>query len=387
MVWFLSECMSNYGEEKVASLKKELGFTEIIFCPEMNEIRDQIGNNVAFMAPYLPDRKLRPLFVVKELPNLHGVLTKQEYDYKVPPEKALYARLGLKVEKPTKTFSNLGGALRLKEWTKEVSAILLRGGRIKGAFLVGPTGSGKTNFVEAFAGELKRTLVYLNLPLLMYMDNPIDKLWGVFSYLEKQTKVGGKFVVLADEFEKMVDVEDGSPIQKQFLGQLLTILNDFNTPSGFQIDMVMFATVNKLSMILDNNPELLRHGRWSAKFFLNYPNEAEALSIYALYAKQWGVRYFLDEKGQPKDVALRQLYSDVRSTYRDDNFTAGLSVYSPAEINALMERLYTRELANNGVLSDTIIKDTISLIIPIQKTASMGVARQIKDAEYGFEEC
>lgn len=387
MLWFFSECISNYETERIEALKKEFGLSRILFCPEMIEVREYIGKDVAFMAPFLPDRKVRPLFVIKELENLHGILTKQEYDYKVPPEKALYDRLGLEVKNPTKNFASIGGAVRLKEWTKEVKAILLRGGNVKGAFLIGPTGSGKTNFVEAFAGELKRTLVSLNLPLLMYMDNPIDKLWGVFSYLEKQTKVGGKFVVLADEFEKMVDVKDGSPIQKQFLGQLLTILNDLNTPSGFKIDMVMFATVNNLSMILDQNPELLRHGRWSAKFFLNYPDKTQALSIYALYAKQWGVQYFLDAKGQPKEDELESLFSKVRSVYSDDNLSAMLSVYSPAEINALMERLYTRELANKGVLTEEIIKDTIKLTIPIQKTANRGIARQIQDAQYGFEVC
>lgn len=385
MIWFLSDCMSHY--EKVTGIQKEYELDKIILLPDIEDVRNNIGKKIGFMAPYLPEQKIRSLFVIKELENKHGILTQQEKLYGVSEEKAIFDRLGLEARKPNLTFANIGGVTRLKEWAKEVKAIHRRGGNVKGAFLIGPTGSGKTNFVEAFAGELNRTLVMLNLPLIMEMINPIDRLRNVFTYLEKQSALGSKFVLLADEFEKMVDVKNGSPIQKQFLGQILTILNDLNTPAGYKIDVVIFATANNLSLILDENPELLRHGRWSAKFFLNYPTKEEALSIYEMYAKYYGVRHYIVEDGKPDEKALYRLYSRVSTIHKGCNLSPNLSVFSPAEIKALMERLQTRELASGGNLTDAIIEDTINLLIPIQKTANRGVARQIKDAEYGFEAC
>lgn len=385
LLWFFNECMSNY--QKVKEIQKEYQLDKIILFPDIEDVRNNISDKIGFMAPYLPEQKIRSLFVVKELENKHGILTQQEKLYGVSEEKAIFDRLGLEARKPKLTFANIGGASRLKEWTKEVKAILRRGGNVKGAFLIGPTGSGKTNFVEAFAGELNRVLIMLNLPLIMEMENPIDRLRNVFIYLEKQSALGNKFVLLADEFEKMVDVKNGSPIQKQFLGQILTILNDLNTPAGYKIDVVIFATANNLSLILDENPELLRHGRWSAKFFLNYPTKEEALGIYEMYAKRYDVRHYITEDGKVDDKALFRLYSRVSTVHKGCNLSPNLSVFSPAEINALMERLQTRELANGGKLTDEVIEDTINLLIPIQKTANKGVARQIKDAEYGFEAC
>lgn len=380
MLWFLTNCHSNYMD--LTKLKEEYKLSEIIFLPEIEDVKNSMGKeNVAFMAPYFPEKKLKPLFVIKELENMHGILTQQEKKFGVTEEEAIFERLGLRAETPKISFKDIAGASRLKMWAQEVKAMHERGRHVKSAFLIGPTGTGKTRFVEAFAGEFKRILVNLNLALIMEMEDPIEKLWGVFSYLEKQSKLGSKFVLLADEFEKMVDVKNGSPIQKQFLGQMLTILNDLNGPTGFKIDVVIFGTANNLSDIMDNNPELLRPGRWSAKFFLNYPSKEDAIGIYRLYARIYNLEAFEDEQ------VLLNLYSRVDTIYKRANKQPHKSVYSPAEINALMERLETRALSSMGILDSETIDDTIRLIIPIQQTASDGVGRQIKDAESGFEEC
>lgn len=363
-------------------IKEKLNLSDIIVLPSTEEIKMNLGkNDIGFIAPYYPEKNLRPLFVIKELDNAAGILTEQEQFYGVTEEKAIYDRLGLDAKQPKTTLSDIGGAMKLKEWAKEVKAAHAKGTQVKGAFLVGPTGSGKTRFVEAFAGDLERILLMLNLPLIMEMENPVEKLWNTFSYLQKMSSMGKKFVLLMDEFEKMVDVRDGSPIQKQFLGQLLTILNDLNSPNGFKIDVVIFATANNVSVILDNNPELLRHGRWSAKFFLNYPTRDEAIKIYELYAKMYALKQFLTEE------ALFALYSKVDSIYKNDNKQPTRSVYAPAEINALMERLGSKAIASGGVLRLEQVEEIIRLVIPIQKTASTGVGKQLKDAELGFEEC
>ena len=380
MVWFLSSCNSHY--KNLEQLKTEHKLEDIKILPTLDTIRECLGNDkIGFIAPYYPDKTIKSIFIVKELENKHGVLTEQEFDHGVPEEKAIQDRLGLEAKMPNITFKDIGGANKLKAWADEVRSTHARGQQVKGAFLIGPTGSGKTRFVEAFAGEFKRILVMLNLPMVMEMESPIEKLLGVFKYLEKQSAKGHKFILLADEFEKMVDINSGSSIQKQFLGQLLTILNDLNGPTGFKIDVVIFATANNLSVILDNNPELLRHGRWSAKFFLNYPSREEAIKIYQMYAKMYQLRQFSG------DEPLMRLYAKVDGIYKIDNKQPHLSVYSPAEINALMERFQSKSLACGGVLDDKQIEEIIRLIIPIQKTASVGVGRQIKDSELGFEEC
>lgn len=382
MVWFLASCSSHYTNEALSALKNQYSIDSITPLPSLDDVKASLGNiKAGFIAPHYPEKNLRTLFVIKELDNAHGILTAQEKHYGVSEEKAIYDRLGLEAKTPKITLQDIGGAVRLKGWANEVRAIHARGESVKGAFLIGPTGSGKTRFVEAFAGDFKRILLMLNLPMIMEMDSPIDRLWATFSYLEKMSAKGKKFVLLADEFEKMVDVKSGSPIQKQFLGQLLTILNDLNSPTGFKIDAVIFATANNLSTILDNNPELLRHGRWSAKFFLNYPTRSEAIGIYRLYAKIYSLKQFFGEE------ALQRLYARVDSIWKRDNIQATRSVYSPAEINALMERLGSKALSCGGTLAENHVEEIIRLVIPIQKTASTGVGQQIKDAELGFEEC
>lgn len=380
MLWFVASCNSHYSN--INKIKENYKLKALYPLPTDEQIRTSVGNDdIGFIAPYYPEKKIKPLFVIKELDNLNGILTRQEKLYGISEEKAIHDRLGLEAKTPKISFKDIGGADRLKGWAAEVRTSLAKGKTVKGAFLIGPTGSGKTRFVEAFAGQFQRTLLMLNLPMIMEMDNPIERLWTTFSYLEKMSAAGKKFVLLADEFEKMVDVKEGSPIQKQFLGQMLTILNDLNEPNGFKIDAIIFATANNLSVILDNNPELLRHGRWSAKFFLNYPLRKEAIGIYKLYAQIYQVRQF------QSDDALFELYSKVDTIYKNDNKQAHRSVYSPAEINALMERFSTKADACGGALSPQQIEEIIRLVIPIQKTASVGVGQQLKDAELGFEEC
>jgi len=308
-------------------------------------LKDVLKNNRDILATFLPPDNIKPLFVVKELPNKNPPFTSVEYEYlKSLPngkrdkekEKLLQEKLGLRIFAPTLKLSQLGGMQNLKKYVSLIKALEEfrdRKLKIRGIFLVGLAGTGKSFSAKVVSGELNRHLVELNLSKIMETPNPIFTLHKVFQYLERLSLESEmKFILWIDEIEKMFASLEG--IEKKVLGQLLTILNDLNTEEGYKIDAIFWATANDIQSIMERNPEFLRSGRFDKLFFVDtpcYPNEA--IEIFKIYFREFNLPEISNWKDLI-DLAQKKVWQKLAMDYSSPE--ARVYIYTPAEIKQVV---------------------------------------------------
>jgi len=332
------------------------GFNKPVLLFDKNDLNGEILKNILsekrdVLAPFLPPESLKPLFVIKELPNKYQPFTSVEYEYlnslpkgerEKEEAKLLEEKLGLRLFKPNVRLSELGGMQNLKRYVSLIKILEEANEeklKIKGIFLVGLAGTGKSYSAKAVAGELNRILVELNLSKIMESPNPIFALHKVFQYLEKlsiESKM--KFILWIDEIEKMFASLEG--IEKKVLGQLLTILNDLNTEEGYKIDAIFWATANDIEAIMERNPEFLRSGRFDKLFFVDTPcYPYEAIDIFKIYFKNFGIPYLESRNAWGELVRLAQhnVWEKLVMSYSSPD--TSVFIYTPAEITQLCKEV------------------------------------------------
>lgn len=376
MFWYIAEDNSYYSnpQDNIKEVEK------IIVLPDDKDIKDNIGKNVAFLAPYTPPQNIKQLFTIKNLPNKFGILTTQAKESNVPEAKALEEKLGLSVIKSPFTLKDIGGATALKKYTAQLIEAEKQGYKAKGVFLVGIPGTGKTFFPKCFAGELNRMLIALNLSQIMESEAPIEKLNSIFEYLHSRAidYPNEKFVILIDEIEKMIG--NATPREKQMLGRLLTILNDINTPAcEYTFNAIFFATANDLGSILSNNPEFLRRGRWDELFFINLPTNEYAVEMFNIYIKKFKLDYVLEIMNLEKIIAV------IENKYQKENVEAQRFPYTPAEIENFCKRLDFVKKAEGNNFGEKDILECVDMIIPLTKSARDGLNKMVAQKELFIE--
>lgn len=374
MIWFIAEDCAYYQD--LDSLQTQHNLDKLISLPSEADIATHLGGKVGFIAPFYPPKHIRSLFVIKSLPNKFGVLTTQEQHAGVPESKALETRLGLSVINSPFTLADVGGAQTLKDFTRELLIAESKGFRAKGVFLVGVPGTGKTFFPKCFAGETKRLLIQLNLTLIMEAQEPIDKLNSVFEYLTNRHEQhpDERFVLLIDEIEKMIG--NAEAVEKRMLGRLLTVLNDMHTPAAeYKFDAIFFATANNLNSILDNNPELLRRGRFDELFFISLPSVEMAKGVFEIYLSKLKIKDELEQV-----MTLDNILTQIEQAYQKDNNDPDKFPYTSAEIETFCKKLAFYKLVYGEINIDHIL-NTIRLIIPIIKSAQEGINRMLAQKE------
>lgn len=370
MNWFIAEDIKYYQD--LPKLQSHYGLSKIIILPEISHIREfSTHKKIGFIAPYHPPKDLFSLFVITYLPNKFGILTTQEKLSNISESKALESRLGLSVIDSPFTLQDIGGATLLKEWTNTFLRAEKSGYKAKAIFVVGVPGTGKTFFAKCFAGETKRLLIQLNLTQIMESEQPIIKLNQVFEYLTHcyaQNKQ--KYIILIDEIEKMIG--NAEPIEKRIMGRLLTILNDMHTQaSEYKFDAIFFATANNLDVILKNNPELLRRGRFDELFFINLPKIEQAKSVFEMYLKK---NEILKEIIELLDI--EDLLALIENEYQEFNSEANAFPYTSSEIETFCKNLKFYKQAFGNITKEHI-ENSIKLIIPIIKTAGTGIDKML----------
>lgn len=376
MFWYIAEDNSYYTNPQDSIKEVE----KIIVLPDDKDIKDNIGKNVAFLAPYEPPQNIKQLFSIKNLPNKFGILTTQAKKSNVSEAKALEEKLGLSVIKSPFTLKDIGGATALKKYTAQLVEAEKKGYKAKGVFLVGIPGTGKTFFPKCFAGELGRMLIALNLSQIMESEAPIEKLNTIFEYLHNRAidYPNEKFVILIDEIEKMIG--NATPREKQMLGRLLTILNDINTPAcEYTFNAIFFATANDLGSILSNNPEFLRRGRWDELFFINLPTNEYAVEMFNIYIKKFKLDYVLDIMSLEKIIAV------IENKYQKENVEAQRFPYTPAEIENFCKRLDFVKKAEGDNFGEKDIVECVDMIIPLTKSARDGLNKMVAQKELFIE--
>lgn len=370
-------------EDKIEDIKAKLNlpFLDTIkkiicFPSELEVISNLHDDTVCFIAPQRIYE--HNLLIVKELPKTKysGIKTTQQELYKEDINSELYNRFGLVVSEPTTTFSDLGGFEIPKEEMLKTQGFIKKGLVQKNLSLfLGVSRAGKSFFAECLAGELKYKLILLDLGVIMNDKNPSKKLDDFFYYLENIDE----YVLLIDEIEKVADPSGTSPMAKVLIGKLLTIFNNFNSESGFNIkNNFVIATANNINDLLNKNPEFIN--RFGLKYFVSYPEKQTFINVCDYYIKRMRVQGITGE----------ELYNLSNSIYikdtvptMEDSQNIKYGKYASGEIKELMSNLLLHCEEKDGFLHCTseILVKVLNLQKPQIRFANRGVINTIQAAK------
>lgn len=350
---------------------------KIIPFPSSVEIKANLYEpNVCFLSP---DKLLNNnLLIVKELPKTKysGIKSTQQELYFEDINSELYDKFGLVVSEPETTFSDLGGFEIPKAEMLKTQDFIKKGLVQKNlSMFLGVSRSGKSFFAECLAGELKYKLILLDLGVIMNDPNPSKKLDDFFYYLENIDE----YVLLIDEIEKVADPSGTSPMAKVLIGKLLTIFNNFNSKSGFNIkNNFVIATANNIFDLLNKNPEFIN--RFGLKYFVNYPPKQTFINVCDYYIKKMRVNGITGE--DIYNLSNSIYIKDAIPTMEDsDNVRYGK--YASGEIKEFMANLLLHCVEKNGALCcDTdILHKVLNLQKPQIRFANRGVITTIQAAK------
>lgn len=370
-VWIVAKDIIFYNYSHLISKCLRL---DCSLCPTDEDIqrilKHKRGN--VFIAPYRVPKQYKEFFIEVRANNLYNVLTTQDYLANLNKAKVLQDRLGISVIDSPYRLSDVGGAEKLKSYVEQLKVAEENGFKPKGIFLVGLPGTGKTFFPTCLAGELKRPLIMLNLEALKESGEPINRLNEVFEYLNSQNE---KFILLIDEIEKMIGKAD-DPLT----GRLMTILSSLGDRGSEYKDLqvMIFATANDLNSIIDNQPALLRRGRFDELFFVNLPTPESAKDIFRIYVKKFGLEILFDI------FNIEDLIAEIEGKYRAFVNQSNRFPYTPAEIESFLKRLAFTRLTKEELTKEDVFT-AIDLIIPICKSAEKSINRLTAQKELFIE--
>lgn len=366
---------------------------KIIVSPSKKDIKKYISDeSVAFLNWDYPDESYSEILVIQELPIIDGLLTHQEKMFSIDIRESLSRKLSLEIIETDQGYKDLAGAelqisviddMFFSFEKKRMSKLTL--------FLLGIPGAGKTFVAQCVAGEKGKLLIKLDLSRMMQLERPIQKLHYFFKWLQMLHFQGQHVVGLLDEVAQAL--KGGNYLQNQFKGQLLTIVEDLNTASGYQIGATMLiGTDNNIREIMVDTPQFM--ARFEELLFINFPREEEAKLQLKLYLDKFGVKYTREHLFDKCDVD--SLYTEIKEYYHHEKIEydedAKRFIYSPREIKKFAARLATigerffEENENEGFLPHNKIIECCKRVPPQQKMLKLGLSQMINDASVGFVE-
>ena len=174
------------------------------------------------------------------------------------------------------SFENLRGLEQLKWFSKRV---LSGTGKItpKGLLLLGPPGTGKSQFAKALGREVNRPVILCDLGRIY--SNHVGETEANLREMISVAESISPCVLFIDELEKALSgatSEGDSGVSKRVFGKLLTWLNDKTS------DVFVVGTANNVALL---PPEFSRAGRFDGLFFIDLPNEQERNALWTHYCR------------------------------------------------------------------------------------------------------
>jgi transitional endoplasmic reticulum ATPase len=244
---------------------------------------------------------------------------------------------GLQAKTPTVRFRDVGGLETAKQQILHLANTRLHARQFEkegivqnGILLYGPQGTGKTFLAEATAGELGLNYMYVSGIALngMWIGETENNIRRVFAQAAH-----GRTLLFLDEIDALGATRQqqsgmstsGTREFNNTTLQLMQCIDQYRRSPG----LVIMAATNSLDSL---DPALIREGRFDLKLRLDLPNETERAHILAALLSKRGVRFGVD--------------AWARAT----------SGYSPAKLNALVDRAASLAMAEHTAFSEKHLK-------------------------------
>lgn len=373
MYYFYAPDLKYYNDDEVNKLKEKYKLDEIIYCYDKKQFKKEIkrfykGIKTAVISPleltYF-DKKIISQNVVYlvSLPNEFGLLTSQDKEKGVTEEYILSNKLNVEVTKPKLTLDNYIGKNSLKEEVHSIKLKKIIGLSLKGFFLTGVPGTGKSHFVKCVAGELGRTLINLNLYSLIEKYNTLELLTMIFEFFKKNK---GFYILWIDEIEKMLaDVDNGKV--RAVIGYLLTQIQEFGQYSD-DSDMFIMTTSNNLSALKKAFPELFRNGRFDYLIALEPSAKNDAQDLIEYHCNTWIKRY--------KDDVKKIIYKIISEKNFKNDYLQNINE------NSLIYKIYSsyvnEETKYNSLLQEYSNFSLKDFLIEIDKNINSNLFHPLK---------
>jgi hypothetical protein len=241
----------------------------------------------------------------------------------------------LSLHRGGETFADLGGLEALKTFC----ARALRPGRpdgvrARGVLLLGPPGSGKSQFCKALGAETGRPTLILDIGALL--GSLVGQSESNIRQALRLVDAMAPCVVMIDEVEKALSGvqssgQTDSGVSARMFATFLTWLNDHES------DAFVVCTANDVSRL---PPEFARSERFDGTFFLDLPAASERPTIWRMYQARYGL--------------------DPAERWPQDRDWTGAEIQSCCRLAALL---------------DITLLDAAQQIVPVAVTAGESVER------------
>jgi SpoVK/Ycf46/Vps4 family AAA+-type ATPase len=190
-------------------------------------------------------------------------------------------QMGIELADTTK-FTALGGLENLQQWLKDRQQLYsqeaqeLGLSKPRGIFLAGPPGTGKSATAKLAAQILNLPLLKLQISTMLgsYVGESESRIHQAL----KAAQMVAPCVLWIDELDKVFGGDDSSGVTKRILGIIIEWLQE-------QDGVFAIATANDVRCL---PAELLRGGRFDARFYVNLPTPAERVDILKIHLSQRG---------------------------------------------------------------------------------------------------
>jgi ATPase family associated with various cellular activities (AAA) len=197
----------------------------------------------------------------------------------------------LTLHRGKESFQDLGGMGNLKDFCRR--ALQPRGNvKPRGVLLLGPSGTGKSQFCKALGNEMSRPTLLLDIGSLM--GSLVGQSEGNLRQALRIADAMSPCILFVDELEKAlsgVGSQGDSGVSTRLFGNLLTWLSDHES------DVFFVGTSNDISKL---PPEFTRAERFDGVFFLDVPSVGEKELIWKLYRQHFGIP---EQQSRPEDAS------------------------------------------------------------------------------------